>query len=506
MLNNLTNFFNLIRGRKIKTTLDNSDLIPIGVRDPRFDGNYQPSAIEFADLQAQVGGLQTVAVDGITITGDGTPGNPLIATATGGALYSNTLFVDAINGDDTTAIVGDPNKAYKTITAALLAASGMGATTTNRVLVYVRRGVFNSVGSEFFVTCVDIYCEPGVFFKGNVTFRDPSPGVNSNFLGYAIFESSSINPFELNYTSTVNIEFDYMITTGRAFGFLPGLGETITANVKGNYIYSSTFGTAYGSTIRGNTNLTMNISRGIEAVHTVFYVANDHSGTVVINTPNIYLGVGNIYGGGAKNAIKIIASLITSDITVNANLVNKDTTRYAGAQEGMLTFYGTCRGKFRLNGNIIGGPQIALNGNNTAAGYCTINGDTKSSFDYTIWMYGSGLFRFLNGNHVLEDTSVGTAIGAVNGTAEVYFYNCSFYNPITGKDLYVINGASSATYFNNCTGRVVGGAGFGVSTTAGGGVIGFESTRFNGGLQIPLVDVYSPTGLIVDTNVKSLNF
>ena len=79
MLNNLTNFFNLIRGRKIKTTLVDSDLIPIGVRDPRFDGNYQPSAIEFADLQSQVGGLQTVSVDGVTITGDGTPGNPLVA-------------------------------------------------------------------------------------------------------------------------------------------------------------------------------------------------------------------------------------------------------------------------------------------------------------------------------------------------------------------------------------------------------------------------------------------
>jgi hypothetical protein len=76
MLNNLTNFFNLIRGRKIKTTLANSDLIAIGVRDSRFDGSYQPAAIKYEDFAAQ----QTVAVDGITITGDGTLGDPLIAT------------------------------------------------------------------------------------------------------------------------------------------------------------------------------------------------------------------------------------------------------------------------------------------------------------------------------------------------------------------------------------------------------------------------------------------
>lgn len=54
MLNNLTNFFNLIRGRKIKTSLAGSDLIPVGVKDPRFDGNYQPSAIKYEDLQLQV--------------------------------------------------------------------------------------------------------------------------------------------------------------------------------------------------------------------------------------------------------------------------------------------------------------------------------------------------------------------------------------------------------------------------------------------------------------------
>jgi hypothetical protein len=59
MLNNLTNFFNLIIGRKIKTSLDSTDLIAIGTRDARFTGNYQPTAIQFGDLQAQIGGGAT---------------------------------------------------------------------------------------------------------------------------------------------------------------------------------------------------------------------------------------------------------------------------------------------------------------------------------------------------------------------------------------------------------------------------------------------------------------
>jgi hypothetical protein len=54
MLNNLTNFFNLISNRKIKTTLEATDLIAIGTRDARYSGNYQPSAIQFSNLESQI--------------------------------------------------------------------------------------------------------------------------------------------------------------------------------------------------------------------------------------------------------------------------------------------------------------------------------------------------------------------------------------------------------------------------------------------------------------------
>jgi len=503
MLNNLTNFFNLIRGRKIKTTLADSDLIAIGVRDSRFDGNYQPSAIKYEDFAAQ----QTVSVDGVTITGNGTPGNPLVAIG-GGSLYSKTLFVDNINGNNATAVIGDPNKAYSTIAGALTVAAGMGAGLTNKVLIYIRRGTFTSLGNVFFINYVDFYCEPGVVFLGNAVFRDPSSGVVSNFLGYASFEGATLNVLELNYTSTVNFEFDYINCTGRAFGFLPTLGsDIINANIKGNYIYSQTFGTAYGITIRGNTNLTMDISRAIEALHTVVAVSNQHSGTVVINTPKIYLAVGNIYGGDAKNGIKLTSTKPTSNITINADIVNKSTVFYAGAQQGMVTFFGPCDGRFRLNGNIIAGPQLPFNGNNTVQGYCTVNGDTSSSWDYGIFTYGAGVFRFLNGNHQLESTSVGTAIVATNNTAETYFYNCSFYNPIVNKDLFVINSLTCGLYIHECTGEVVGGGtGYSVNTIVAGGTVGIHSSRFNLGLNPALTDLYSPTGLIVDANVQSLNF
>jgi hypothetical protein len=55
MLQNLTNFFNLITNRKIKTQLQDTDLIAVGTADPTWNGGYQPTAITYQDLAAQVG-------------------------------------------------------------------------------------------------------------------------------------------------------------------------------------------------------------------------------------------------------------------------------------------------------------------------------------------------------------------------------------------------------------------------------------------------------------------
>ena len=54
MLQNLTNFFNLIRTRKIKTQLADNDLIAVGTRDNTWEGKYQPTAITYDDLAAQL--------------------------------------------------------------------------------------------------------------------------------------------------------------------------------------------------------------------------------------------------------------------------------------------------------------------------------------------------------------------------------------------------------------------------------------------------------------------
>jgi hypothetical protein len=54
MLNNMNNFFATIKAKLIKNRLVNSDLIPIGTKDSRYDGGYAPTAITVEDFAAGI--------------------------------------------------------------------------------------------------------------------------------------------------------------------------------------------------------------------------------------------------------------------------------------------------------------------------------------------------------------------------------------------------------------------------------------------------------------------
>jgi hypothetical protein len=54
MLNNLTNFFNLIVGRMMKKTPEATDLIALGTRDTKYTGRYKPTGILYSDFRADI--------------------------------------------------------------------------------------------------------------------------------------------------------------------------------------------------------------------------------------------------------------------------------------------------------------------------------------------------------------------------------------------------------------------------------------------------------------------
>jgi len=53
-LRNISNFFNIIKNGRLKSTLDDNDMIPVGTRDTVNKSKYQDTAITFKDLETQI--------------------------------------------------------------------------------------------------------------------------------------------------------------------------------------------------------------------------------------------------------------------------------------------------------------------------------------------------------------------------------------------------------------------------------------------------------------------
>ena len=78
MLNNLTNFLSIIAKNKIKKKLEPSDIIAIGTKQSSKLGDYKPTAIVYADLEAQL--LAAVPVPPVV---------PIPTPSGGGSIWTN---------------------------------------------------------------------------------------------------------------------------------------------------------------------------------------------------------------------------------------------------------------------------------------------------------------------------------------------------------------------------------------------------------------------------------
>jgi len=134
MLNNLTNLFNLIKSRMVKTVLENDDLIVAGTKDGKYNGGYKPTIIKFSDLAAQLnaGEVESVTDDGNGIVSvDNTdPANPVIE-------------FDGVNTDSVT-IIGDGTSANPLKLAPV--AFGQISKMDTATIPVVTQNVYQSLG------------------------------------------------------------------------------------------------------------------------------------------------------------------------------------------------------------------------------------------------------------------------------------------------------------------------------------------------------------------------
>ena len=515
MLNNLTNFFNLITGRKIKTaaTIADSDLIVLGTKDPRFDGGYQPTAITYEELvnsiPIPVGGVQSVTggtANTIVQVNNTDPLNPIIQI--NGVKYSNVLFVDAINPSPTP--LQNRFDLPFDIGGALVTANTLTPTATNRTLVYVRRGEYSNVAIVL-KNYTDWYCEAGVVFVNTVVY-DNVQTVDSRFLGKASFTGTGFNNWilRLQGASTKAVfEFDEINCTRGAFE----TGNGASAVISGRKVYSESTVVAAGSTFRGSGNVTLNISEEFKSVHqTILF--KSLSGKVVVNCPKLAIGTGNYFGGNFKQIIQCAENNAGGTCTINGNLVNEDAGGFPGGISGIIGRYLSDNMTVIVNGNITAGDYWAIYGLGASAGSRTIvNGDAITNHLIT-YTQNACTVVFRNGTLINTQTysgAVGFPVISIGTGSSVWVENCHMYSGGTGN----VNNSAFHKYSNAANLNVYNTVYSGADATGvfiyNGGALPVNNARIHNcrstkPLDVNVVDLLSPTGFIQDPNIVALNF
>lgn len=398
MLNNLTNFLNLISTKMMKNTPEGSDLIILGTRDHKYGGGYKPTGISVDDFVNSIptGGVQSVTgmivdntdpvnpvvdlnvdgetitgagtigdplvapyqaptVDGVTITGTGAPGDPLTAVSSGGSLnWSNVAFVDAVNGNDGTAAVGDASKPYLSLQTAMNAISALTPSVSAPGLVYVRQGTYTSIYT--FRNYVYVYCEPGVVFRGG--FIDDVNSGTCKLLGYAKFYNTTTPIYLIAYSTNLYFEFDevYNYGTGQRCIYA-SVEAAYQANIvmSCNKYYSSSL--AYDGTFRGNVNVTLNIKVEYKAAYSIYNRSTTggtvFNGTFTINCPSIILEDGGPSGNNAtyKRILRLEGLGASSKTIVNGSLIDQCNAYYGGTHSLVYTVSNSLGAYIELNGN-----------------------------------------------------------------------------------------------------------------------------------------------------------
>ena len=515
---------------------DNTDplnpIVEISVDGVTITGDGTPAnpLVSVADGVQSVTGLNTdntdplnpiieISVDGITITGDGTGGNPLVAAGGGGAVnYANVFFVDAVNGNNGTALRNDFTKPYLTIDQAIDNA-GQGVlyplpTNTDRALVYVRRGTYTNNIARL-LNYVDIYCEPGVVFI-NAVVHDNGASVICNFYGKAKFtgnvQSFSNDLFRLTgAASKVYFEFDDLFSDRAAFGVFNASSATIV----GRKVFAETFNTSYGCTFRGSGTIVVNITEEFAAWHNVIAM-RFFSGKAYVTCPRLYLHEGNYTGGNFKAVLHIYDNL-GGELTVNGDLIVNNIAGYYAGTSSVITRWVDSWLTVRLNGNIFAENQFGVYGlGSSGASRTIINGDVKTN-NLVAYVASNSSVVFRNGTLLNNNTTTGSEgypVVSMGGSGSVWVENCHLHSLGLGATYPNIAAfwKDTTTATLNVYNSVHSGAdtpGFFIRNSAPAQPVNnvrILNCRATKPLDTNITDVLTPTGFTQDANIQSINF
>jgi hypothetical protein len=510
MLNNMNNFFATIKAKMVKKQLVDTDLIAIGTKDLRYDGGYSPTAIRVEDFAASLPPV-AVVTDGVTITGNGTLANPLVAVGGGGGTvnYAKVAYVDRVNGDDLTGALGNFGKAYLNPTAAMTAANAFGFTATYRGLVYLRQGTYS--GTITLLPNIDVYCEPGVVFISG-GFIDSVATGSVGIYGSAKFVTNA-RPLRAEFSSTIYMEFDEVNqNTNLSIGVIeviPTAAYSTNVTINCNKIYSNCRN-AFAITIRGNSNFNLNVTKEIKGPYQVIFIRQSAdgtawNGTAVINCPRIICENGGWVGNSAsfKNAVYFFSVNSASKLTINGDIIN-ETIGYGGSIQSCIVSTPGSSHSITVNGSLIGNDSVGLFAGGSVR--FVLNGNSSSTSNAAL-CNGSANVIFNNSRLIKYSNFGGSPAVILDATCVAYFNNCMLYNA-EGASSFVVRmtNVTATAYFYNCVGYSAGGAGAQFVYTGGVaakiGTLNTQSNKLNDPACVEQFSVsgYSQNALLVLPN------
>jgi len=208
MLNNLTNFFNLIVGRRIKTALEDSDLIAVGTKQSPALGDYKPTAIKFSDLQAQVGEPSVAFVQGSFDPQVQATMTPITGTIT----YANGSIFDKYRVQGRVNLGGAASYAY--LIGVVVGSSPLVRVREDSVILATDTNVYNTVASAM---------------NFNVLVKDGTGALISTLSAFIADDNTISSPDEhwftlvmtagITFETFVSIDFTIVVPQGTVIEF-----------------------------------------------------------------------------------------------------------------------------------------------------------------------------------------------------------------------------------------------------------------------------------------------
>lgn len=435
-------------------------------------------------------------------------------SAIGGGLsavqYANVLFVDNTN-PSINPLQNEFNSPYGDVDSAEEAAALLSPTSTDRTLIYVRRGTYSSV-SIILRNYTDWYCEPGVVFVDSVV-HDNTQIVEARFMGKAKFTGygSALGGliFRANSTgSNIYFEFDEISTTGGAIEVTNGSSVTF----EGRRIYSETLAKAFGATFRGSGTIILNLKEDFLAWHSVIFFRG-FSGQCYVKARRLYLDSGNYYGGNYKQ-ILYCSDNLGGYAEIDADLVANSIAGYYGGVSGVISRWTDSWMTLKVNGDIKAENQFGVYGlGSSGASRTIINGDVDSN-NLIAYVASNSTCVFRNGTLINRNTytgSEGYPILSVGSNGVYYVENCHMYSFGTASTVSAFWKDTTTSQINtyNTIYSAVDTNGFFIRNSTSGtpsNDVRIHNCRSTKPLDTNINDLLSPTGFILDTNILALNF